>query len=53
MIIDFYDVDAELPFGLVARIPDGGEWSTSVCPSFDSANFACDNRVFAPSVNKK
>ena len=53
VIIDFYDVDAELPFGLVARIPDGGEWSTSVCPSFDSANFACDNRVFAPSVNKK
>jgi hypothetical protein len=50
--IDFYDVDAELPFGIAARIPDGGKWSTSVCASFGGANYACDSRVFAPSVNR-
>ena len=52
MRIDFYDVDNELPFGMVARIPDGGNWSTSVCPSFNAPNFACDARIFAPSVSK-
>ena len=51
--IDFYDVDVELPFGLVARIPDGGAWSTSVCASFNAPNFACDSRLFAPNVSTK
>ena len=31
--IDYYDIDDPTPFGLVARIPDGGPWSMSVCPS--------------------
>lgn len=50
--IDFYDVDAPLLFGMAARIPDGGAWSTSVCPSVNSPNAACDSRVFAPSVSR-
>jgi hypothetical protein len=53
VVIDFYDVDAELPFGTIARLPDGGAWSTSVCPSFNAANTACDNRLFAPNVSTK
>ena len=51
--IDSYKVDGELPFGMAARIPDGGAWSTSVCPSFSAPNLACDARVFAPNVSKQ
>lgn len=51
--IDSYDIDDPTPFGVVARVPDGREWSTSVCASFDAANIACDNRMFAPAISKQ
>ncbi len=50
--IDFYDIDDPTPFGMVARIPDGGAWSLSVCPSFGLPNIACDSRLYAPTVKK-
>jgi hypothetical protein len=50
--IDFYDIDDPTPFGMVARVPDGGAWSMSVCPSFGTPNIACDSRLFAPAVRK-
>jgi hypothetical protein len=50
--IDFYDIDDPTPFGIVARIPDGGAWSMSACPSFGAPNIACNSRVFAPAVRK-
>jgi large repetitive protein len=50
--IDFYDIDDPTPFGIVARIPDGGPWSMSVCPSFNAPNVACDSRMYAPAVKK-
>jgi hypothetical protein len=50
--IDFYDIDDPTPFGMVARIPDGGKWSMSVCPSFATPNVACDSRLYAPAVRK-
>jgi hypothetical protein len=50
--IDYYDIDDPTPFGLVARIPDGGPWSMSVCPSVNAPNIACDSRVYAPAVRK-
>lgn len=50
--IDFYDIDDPTPFGIVARVPDGGAWSMSVCPTFNAPNTACDSRVFAPAVRK-
>jgi hypothetical protein len=53
VLIDSYDVDEELPFGMAARIPDGGKWSTSVCASFNAPNYACDSRMFAPVANRK
>ncbi len=33
VMIDFYDVDAELPFGLAARIPDGGRGAPPSAPA--------------------
>ncbi len=53
VLIDSYDVDAELPFGVAGRIPDGGAWSTSVCPSFNAPNVVCDSRIFAPVVSRQ
>lgn len=50
--IDFYDVDNNLPFNMAARIPDGGDWNLSVCPSVNAPNVTCDSRVFAPTVGK-
>jgi hypothetical protein len=50
--IDAYELDDITPFGLAARIPDGGEWSLSVCPSFNAPNIACDSRMYAPAVKK-
>lgn len=50
--IDYYDIDDPTPFGLVARIPDGGPWSMSVCPSVNAPNIACNSRLYAPAVRK-
>ena len=50
--IDYYDIDDPTPFGLVARIPDGGSWSLSVCPSFSTPNTACDSRLYTPAIRK-
>ena len=50
--IDYYDIDDPTPFGLVARIPDGGSWSMSVCPSFNTPNTACDSRLYTPAIRK-
>lgn len=50
--IDYYDINDPTPFGLVARIPDGGSWSMSVCPSFNTPNTACDSRLYTPAIRK-
>ena len=50
--IDYYDIDDPTLFGLVARIPDGGPWSMSVCPSVNAPNIACNSRLYAPAVRK-
>lgn len=50
--IDYYDIDDPTPFGIVARVPDGGSWSMSVCPSFNAPNTACNSRLYTPAIRK-
>jgi hypothetical protein len=50
--IDYYDIDDPTPFGLVARVPDGKNWTMSACPTFNKPNMGCDDRVFAPAIRK-
>ena len=50
--IDHYEITDRTPFGVAARVPDGGSWSLSVCPSFDAPNIACDSRLYTPAIQK-
>jgi hypothetical protein len=52
VLIDSYQVEQEPLTGAIGRVPDGGEWSDSVCPSFNAANFLCSERAFMSAVRK-